>query len=42
MISAFVITSDDEPAILRATLAAARWVDELVLIDKSKKKPAVQ
>ena len=39
MISAFVITADDDPAILRATLAAARWVDELVLVDKSKKKP---
>ena len=38
MISAFVITCDDEPAILKATLAAVRWVDDLVLIDKSKKR----
>jgi hypothetical protein len=36
MISAFVITCDDEPAILRATLAAARWVDELIVIDKGR------
>ncbi len=34
MISAFVITAGDEPAILRATLVAVSWADEVVLVDK--------
>ena len=33
-ISAFVITCDRDPAILRAVLAAARFADELVLVNK--------
>ena len=33
-ISAFVITCDRDPAILRAALAAARFADELVLVNK--------
>lgn len=33
-ISAFVITCDRDPVILRATLSAVRWVDDLVLVDK--------
>lgn len=41
MISAFVITCDDDPLILQATLAAASWADELILIDKSRSDPVV-
>ena len=36
-ISAFVITCDKDPAILRAALAAARFADELVLINKGRR-----
>jgi hypothetical protein len=35
-ISAFVITCDRDPQILRATLAAVRWVDELIILDKGR------
>ena len=35
-ISAFVITCDRDPAILRAVLAAARFADDLILIDKGR------
>jgi hypothetical protein len=35
-ISAFVITCDKDPVILRAVLAAARFADDLVLIDKGR------
>jgi len=42
MISAFVITADDDPVILRATLAAARWVDELVLVDKGRRYSVIK
>ena len=36
-ISAFVITCDRDPAILRAVLTAARFADELVILDKGRR-----
>ena len=36
-LSCFVITADKDPAILRAALAAARFADELVLINKGRR-----
>lgn len=37
MISAFVITADDDPIILDATMRRVAWADEVILVDKGRR-----